>query len=198
MHYVTPGGELEAPAGAPPAALPASAALPGACPAPIADLSMRFGELAFLDRFDAAAQAGYERVEFLFPYLYPVEQIAHRLCCHGLQLVRFCLPAGDWVGGERGIANQPERCAEFRYGVEEAVRYARPLGVRQLRCLPGLAQPGLAPELARLTLVNNLRHAAAALKPHGIVLLIAPQDVADAPAIIRDTGADNLFLHEQG
>lgn len=194
MQYVTPGGTHGEPAVAP-AALSAAT---GAIPAPAADLNALYGELAFLDRFEAAAQAGFERVECLFPYLYPVEQIAHRLCCHGLQLVRFCLPAGDWVGGERGIANQPSRCAEFRYGVEEAIRYARPLGVRQLRCLTGLPQPGLAPELARQTLVNNLRHAAAALKPHGITLLIAPQDAPDAAAIIRDTGADNLFLHEQG
>ena len=193
-----------------------------AAPRPAAHLNRLFGELPFLDRFEAAAQAGYERVEFLFPYSYPVEQIAHRLCSHGLQLVRHCLPAGDWVGGERGIACLPDRSAEFRYGVEEAIRYARPLGVRQLRCLAGLLLPGLAPDLARQTLVTNLRYASATLKPHGIGLYIAPHSVADAAcmagmaspvgtpdaanhfltgsaqalAIIRDTGSDNLFLQD--
>lgn len=210
---------------------------------PAAHLNRLFGDLPFLDRFDAAAQAGYGRVEFMFPYSYPVEQIAHRLCSHGLQVVRFCLPAGDWMGGERGIACHPDRMGEFRYGLEEAIRYARPLGTRQLRCLAGLLLPGLAPDLARQTLVNNLRYAAAALKPHGIALQIAPHSVADAAcaasmvsaasiisgaraphpssppgapgapgpcdaadhfltgraqalAVIRDTGSDNLFLQD--
>jgi hydroxypyruvate isomerase len=166
-----------------------------------ANLNTQFGELGFLDRFEAAAQAGFDGVEFLFPYSYPVEQIAHRLCSHGLRLVQYCLPAGDWGGGERGIACHPARVREFRYGVEEAIRYARPLGVRQLRCLAGLPLPDVAPELARLTLVENLRYAATLLKPHGIALLIGPQDdfITDdgqAREIIRDTGSDNLFLQE--
>lgn len=166
-----------------------------------ANLSTQFGELGFLDRFEAAAQAGFDGVEFLFPYSYPVEQIAHRLCSHGLQLVQYCLPAGDWGGGERGIACHPGRVREFRYGVEEAIRYARPLGVRQLRCLAGLPPPDVAPELARQTLVDNLRYAAALLKPHRIALLISPQDDfitanGQAREIIRDTGSDNLFLQE--
>ena len=173
-----------------------------------ANLNRQFGELGFLDRFEAAAQAGFDGVEFLFPYSYPVEQIAHRLCSHGLTLVQYCLPAGDWPGGERGIACHPARVREFRYGVEEAIRYARPLGVRRLRCLAGLLPAEVAPELARLTLVDNLRYAAAQLKPHGIALLIAPYEADEdrghfltgagqALDIIRDTGSDNLFLQER-
>jgi hydroxypyruvate isomerase len=173
------------------------------------NLNQQFGELGFLDRFEAAAQAGFDGVEFLFPYSYPVEQIAHRLCSHGLQLVQYCLPAGDWGGGERGIACHPARVREFRYGVEEAIRYARPLGVRKLRCLAGLLQPDVARALAHLTLVDNLRYAATLLKPHGIALMIAPHDEAiDGPGyfltgagqaldIIRATGSDNLFLQER-
>jgi hydroxypyruvate isomerase len=172
-----------------------------------ADLSREFGELGFMDRFEAAARAGFEGVEFLFPYAYPVEQIAHRLCSHGLQLVQYCLPAGDWAAGERGIACHPARSVEFRRGVEEAIRYARALGVRQLRCLAGKVPPEATPELARVTLVNNLRYAANLLKPHGIALLIGPHEAAgerghflstmqQARDIIRDTGSDNLFLQK--
>lgn len=173
-------------------------------PAHAANLSALYGELAFMDRFEAAAQAGFDGVEFLFPYSYPVEQIAHRLCSHGLQLLQYCLPAGDWVGGERGIACHPARSAEFRYGVEEAIRYARPLGVRRLRCLAGLLPPGVAPEAAQAALVGNLRCAAAQLKPHGIALLLAMSDepgyflasASQARDIIGATGADNLFLQD--
>jgi hydroxypyruvate isomerase len=174
-------------------------------PRPAANLSTQYGELAFMDRFEAAANAGFDGVEFLFPYAYPVEQIAHRLCSHGLQLQQYCLPAGDWGGGERGIACHPARSAEFRYGVEEAIRYARALGVRKLRCLAGLQPPDVTPEAARQALVANLRSAAAQLKLHGIALLIAPHDepgyfltsAAQARAIICDTGSDNLFLQDE-
>lgn len=218
MQHAT--SSAEASAGAISAPCAGFGAAAGAALKPAAHLNRLFSDLPFLDRFDAAAQAGYGRVEFMFPYSYPVEQIAHRLCSHGLQLMRFCLPAGDWKGGERGIACHPARVSEFRYGVEEAIRYARPLGTRQLRCLAGLLPPELLPDLARQTLVHNLRYAAAALKPHGIALQIAPHSVADAAcaasmagpgsapdaaghfltgsaqalAIIRDTGSDNLFL----
>ena len=169
-----------------------------------ANLSTLYGELAFMDRFEAAANAGFDGVEFLFPYSYPVEQIAHRLCSHGLQLVRYCLPSGDWPGGERGIACHPARVSEFRYGVEEAIRYARALGVRQLRCLAGLLPPDVTAEAARQTLVNNLRSAAAQLKPHGIALVLALLDepgyflasTGQARDIIRDAGSDNLFLQD--
>ncbi|MGV7206356.1 hydroxypyruvate isomerase family protein [Oxalobacteraceae bacterium A2-2] len=170
-----------------------------------ANLGTLFREQPFLDRFEAAANAGFDAVEFLFPYSWPVEQIAHQLCSQGLRLVQFCLPAGDWVGGERGIACHPDRVSEFRYGVDEAIQYARALGVRQLCCMAGRLPPGVPPEQARATLVGNLRTAAARLKPHGIALLVAPHNTADTPGffltgtrqaldLIRDTGSDNLFL----
>ena len=69
-----------------------------------ANLTMLFTERPFLDRFEAAASAGFQAVEFLFPYAYAAEDIRTRLDAHGLQLVLHNLPAGDWDAGERGIA----------------------------------------------------------------------------------------------
>ena len=81
-----------------------------------ANLSMLFTEEEFLDRFDAAADAGFNGVEYLFPYDFPVEVIKARLNANNLTQVLFNLPAGDWSIGERGIACHPERVAEFRAG----------------------------------------------------------------------------------
>ena len=39
-----------------------------------ANLSMLFTEVPFLDRFERAARAGFEAVEFLFPYAHTVEE----------------------------------------------------------------------------------------------------------------------------
>jgi hydroxypyruvate isomerase len=74
-----------------------------------ANLTMLFNEHEFLERFAAAAAAGFKGVEYLFPYAYPKEQLAEKLTRHGLIQVLHNLPAGDWGAGERGIACIPGR-----------------------------------------------------------------------------------------
>jgi hydroxypyruvate isomerase len=170
-----------------------------------ANLTMLFTELPFLDRFERAAQAGFEAVEFLFPYAWPAAEIQARLQGNGLQLVLHNLPAGDWDAGERGIACQPERVAEFRTGVARAVEYATALGVPQLNCLAGKRPSQVAPDVARAAFVDNLRHAAGELKKAGLRLLIEPINTFDIPgffldrtdqalAILDEVGADNAFV----
>ena len=170
-----------------------------------ANLSMLFPELPFLDRFDAARAAGFDAVEFLFPYAYPVEQIGDRLAEQRLQLVLHNLPPGDWAAGERGIACDPRRVAEFQDGVAQALAYALPLGVSQLHCMAGIVPADADRDAARACYLTNLRYAAAQLKPHGMRLLIEPINTYDIPGyflhgsaqaaqLIADSGADNLFL----
>jgi len=90
-----------------------------------ANLSMMFQDIDFLDRFDAAARAGFKGVEFLFPYDHPPEAIAERLDKNRLTLALFNTVPGDWAGGERGLAALPGREQEFRDGVDTAIRYAK-------------------------------------------------------------------------
>ena len=87
-----------------------------------ANLSMLFTEEAFMDRFDAAAKAGFKGVEFLFPYAFDLEQIAERLESNGLEMVLHNLPAGNWEAGERGIACHPDRVGEFLQSLIERLR----------------------------------------------------------------------------
>ena len=102
-----------------------------------ANLSMMFQDLPFLDRFNAAAEAGFSGVEFLFPYDHDAALIAERAQQCGLQVVLFNLPAGDWEGGERGIASLPDRVEEFRAGVAKGLDYARALGCPRLHLMAG-------------------------------------------------------------
>ena len=170
-----------------------------------ANLTMLFTEVPFLDRFERAARAGFQAVEFLFPYAFAAEEIRRRLDAHQLQLVLHNLPAGDWDAGERGIACLPDRVEEFRAGVATAITYAKALGVAQLNCLAGKAPAGADPALLQHTLVDNLRFAAAALREAGIKLLLEPINTVDIPgffvnrtaqalALLDEVGADNLFL----
>ena len=170
-----------------------------------ANLTMLFNEVPFLDRFEAAARAGFTAVEFLFPYAYEARDLTERLKANKLELVLHNLPAGNWEAGERGIACHPDRVQEFRNGVWTAIAYAKQLGVKQLNCLVGIVPPGVSRETAQLALIDNLKFAAEALKDEGIRLLIEPintydiagfflSSTAQAAALIAAVGSDNLFI----
>jgi hydroxypyruvate isomerase len=170
-----------------------------------ANLSMLFTEAPFLDRFGLAAKAGFEAVEFLFPYAFSAQEIKQRLDAHSLKLVLHNLPAGDWDAGERGIACLPDRTDEFRSGVARAIEYATALVVPQLNCLAGKAPIGADDAVLRKTFVANLKFAAAALKKAGLKQLIEPINTYDIPGfylnrtaqaigILDEVGADNAFV----
>jgi hydroxypyruvate isomerase len=166
---------------------------------------MLFTELPFLERFAAAKAAGFEGVEYLFPYEYDKSLLADKLREQKLVQVLHNLPAGNWSVGERGIAIFPERVPEFRKGVQDAIEYARELGCSQLNCLAGISANGEDQSKYRSTLVENLRHAANELSKHSIRLLVEPINTRDIPGfflnrteqaaeIINDVGCDNLFI----
>jgi hydroxypyruvate isomerase len=162
-----------------------------------ANLSMLFTEVDFLDRFDAAADAGFSGVEFLFPYGYEMGALQERLRRRGLTQVLHNLPPGDWDAGERGIAALPDRVEEFRDGVETALRFASVLGCRQLNCLAGITPEGADPSELRETLVRNLRYAATRLGEVGIRLLVEPINTRDIPGFFLNTSAQAMSILDE-
>lgn len=170
-----------------------------------ANLSMLFCEHDFLDRFAAAAAAGFTGVECQFPYAFAAHDIAERLQRYGLQQVLFNLPAGDWTSGERGIACHPGRVEEFREGVDLAIEYAMALDCRRCNVLAGIRPEEISPVAAKQTLIANLGYAADRLQAHGIALLVEAINTHDVPgfflhgssqtlALVDQVGRDNLFL----
>lgn len=170
-----------------------------------ANLTLLFNEVPFMARFAAARAAGFEAVECQFPYAHDPAELAQALQAHGLQQVLINLPAGQWDAGERGIACHPDRTAEFRAGVAQAITYAQAMGCRQVNCLAGLQPEGVSPEQAQATFVDNLRHAAQRLQAAGIKLLIEAINGYDIPgfflnttaqavAVLDAVGHDNLYL----
>ncbi len=166
-----------------------------------ANLSFLFTELPFLDRFEAAADAGFKGVEFMFPYAFEIADIRARLDSTGLELVLFNLPPGHWDKGERGFAALPGREDEFATRVDMALRYAEPLGCKRLHAMAGLTTHGAKHE----AYVSNLKLAADWARPLGIDILIEPINTRDMPdyflsrteqarAIITEAGAPNLAL----
>jgi hydroxypyruvate isomerase len=170
-----------------------------------ANLSFLFAEHAFLERFSAARRAGFAAVEFHFPYAHDSAVLAEVMQTADVEVVLFNLPAGNWDAGERGIACHPQRRAEFQEGVAQAIDYAHALDCPRLNCLVGIPPAGVSPQLARETLIENLRFAAAACGKAGIQLLIEPLNTRDTPGFLISTtraalqliaavGADQLKL----
>jgi hydroxypyruvate isomerase len=181
-----------------------------------ANVTMMFNEVAFPQRFAAAAAAGFTAVEFLFPYDHAPQSIAGWLKESHLENVLFNLPPGDWASGERGIASLPGRGEEFRAGVARALDYALALGTKRVHMMAGLVPFGAdAAELVqrRMVYLENLKHAAEVFGAHGIMVLIEPINGRDMPgyflvtqaqahALRRDSGAPNVkvqmdFYHAQ-
>lgn len=159
-----------------------------------ANLTMLFTELPFMQRFEAAAKAGFTSVEFLFPYDFDAKELRSALDGNGLTQVLHNLPAGDWAAGERGIACHPERVQEFRAGVHQAIEYATTLGVTQVNCLAGIKPAAIDDSQAFATLVSNVQYAASALQAVGIRLLLEPINTFDIPGFFVNTTAKGLAV----
>ncbi len=159
-----------------------------------ANLSMMFNEVPFLDRFEAAAGAGFKGVEFLFPYEFPPEAIEEKLRRYGIEIVLFNMPPGNWAAGERGITSIPGREEEFREGVEKALLYATRLGVPRLHAMAGIPPATADRAACRETLIANLRYAAEQLATHGITLLLEAINSRDMPGFFVNTQAESFDI----
>lgn len=164
-----------------------------------ANLTFLFRELPFLDRFEAAAEAGFSGVEVLFPYDDAAGEITRRLRANGLSMVLINAPPPNWAGGERGFAAVPGGSERFRHDFKRAMRFAEALGAEHLHLMAGKAQ-GL---VARRTFVDNLAWAAA--EAPKMSLTIEPINPIDMPGyfldnfdmaaeILDEIGAPNLGL----
>lgn len=152
-----------------------------------ANLSMMFNELPFLDRFAAAREAGFEAVEFLFPYDHAATEVAERLRAANLTQALFNMPPGDWAGGERGLACLPDRTDEFREGVERALDYAAALRCQRLHMMAGMRPASLARDTAFATYLTNLDWAAERCAGQGVRVLIEPINPIDMPGYFLDS-----------
>lgn len=160
-----------------------------------ANLSFLFTELDFLDRFAAARRAGFQGVEFLFPYAWPVSEIKARLDDNGLTLALFNIAPGDWEAGERGLAALAGREPAFRRALDEALAYAGALGCTRLHAMAGLVDRGAT----RDVYVSNLSIASAAARDAGVDILIEPINTIDMPGyLLSHTGAAAAIIAEVG
>jgi 2-dehydrotetronate isomerase len=161
-----------------------------------ANLTMMFNEVAFPERFAAAAAAGFKAVEFLFPYDHAPRDVAQWLAENKLTNALFNMPPGDWAAGERGLGSLPGREQEFRDGVARALEYAQAMGTKRIHAMAGLLPAGADRNRHRETFIENLRYAAREVGKHGITLLIEPINTRDIPGYFLNTQAEGHAIRE--
>ena len=159
-----------------------------------ANLSMMFNEVPFLDRFAAARKAGFEGVEFLFPYDFSTSELRTRLVGEGLTQALFNMPPGNWGAGERGLASLPGRQSEFREGVKKALDYAAALDCRHVHCMAGIVPADVSPVTAAAVYAANLAWATEQARPAGLKLVIEPINHRDMPGYFLNTQAQGAAV----
>jgi hydroxypyruvate isomerase len=152
-----------------------------------ANLSMLWPELDVYDRFAAAAQAGFTRVEILFVHALDHDRIERLLQEHDLELVLFDPRPGDWEAGERGLLSLPGREADFLSSIHEALAAAQRFGTKRLNAIAGVLPPGVDRQDAEKTAIHNLRNAAPLAEAADVKLLVENINPIDMPGYVADT-----------
>jgi len=170
-----------------------------------ANLSMLFTERPFLERFAAAARAGFRAVEYQYPYDHKPEDVGAAARAAGVEVVLHNMPRGDGARGEHGTACLPGREQRFQDDLEHAIRYAKAAGCVQLNCIAGVLPAGGDRARHHAAYAANLRHAAGRLGAEGMRVLLEPlshrtlpgcflSSSAQAASVIDELGADNVLI----
>lgn len=121
-----------------------------------ANISLLFAELPYLERFAAAADAGFKAVEILFPYEFAAKETQRALLSNGLELLLINAPPPNYTGGSPGYAAQPGGTDRFQRDIRRVLRYADVLNAGIIHIMAGYAKGDDAHE----TFIENLRWAA--------------------------------------
>lgn len=161
-----------------------------------ANLTMMFNEVPFLDRFEAAAKAGFKYVEYLWPYDYPAEELKAKLEKHGLKQVLFNTAAGDVSNGEWGVSAIPGREADSHRDIDLALEYALALGCENIHVMASVVPEGEDREAYKQTFIKNVQYAADKFKPHGIKVLLEALSPEVKPNYLLKSQFDTLEIVE--
>ncbi len=140
-----------------------------------ANLAYLFTEYPFIERFGAAAKAGFEAVELQFPYDTPAAEVKRELDRRRLTMIGVNTPIDE---GEFGSAAVPGRAADFAAHFRRALDYVGAIGGRAVHCLAGKVQPDDRVR-AEAAFVANLLRASDAAAQAGITVLIEPINPRD-------------------
>ncbi len=157
-----------------------------------ANVSFLWTELPFLDRFAAAAKAGFRGVECHYPYDTPGYDVKAQLDANGLTPVLINIPAGD--PGQYGLACLPGRESDFRAAVAECLDYMQAIGAPRANCLAGKIPEGATREECETVFAANLKHAGKQFAKAGRKLMVEPLNASDVPHFLLTTSAATIAM----
>lgn len=149
-----------------------------------ANLSLMFTEVPLLERFQAAADAGFKAVEIQFPYEASVEALTKAKAHAGVNVCLINVPAGDLMSGGEGLACIPDKEAEFEQALKQAVEYATALNVHCVNVLPGRCFNETQQGQYLETFKRNLVKAANVFAKHKILVTFEAINTKDMPGFI--------------
>ena len=151
--------------------------------------------MPFLERFEAAAKAGFRAVEMGNPYEASAGEIAARLNGNGLAVALINISAGNPAAGERGLTALPGREKDFGADMAQALTYAEAIGCKLVHLLAGLVHHGAQ----RAIYVANLKKAARMAAASGFGIVIEPINRRDIPGyFLNKTHEARSVIHEVG
>ena len=170
-----------------------------------ANLTFLFQDLAFMDRFAAAAEQGFTAVEFMSAYEHAPSAVAAALRDSGLRVALMNSPAGNYEAGERGLAALPERRREFRASIGRALEYCAATACPLLHVMAGIAPEKAERRLLQACYMDNLAWTAEQAARAGVAITIEPINGRDMPGyfladydyaetVIGEVKAPNLHL----
>lgn len=145
-----------------------------------ANLTLLFTELPYLERFKAAADAGFQAVELLFPYDIPAEVTLQALEANGLELILINAPPLDEDQASRGFAAVPGGEEQFEKTMHKVLRFAEVLKPTFIHLMPGYTKAAEA----EATFVRNLQWVADLAPEQGFT--IEPLNPGDQPGYFLD------------
>ena len=159
--------------------------------------SILFAELPLLKRPMAARAAGFDAVEFWWPFAEPapedreVDSFVGALGDAGVRLVLLNFAAGDMTAGERGLPSLPAGSAAFRDNIDVCTGIAGRTGCTVLNALYGNRVDGVPGRQQDELAAENLALAAAAAARSGATVVVEALNSYDSPraAIVSSRGA---------
>jgi hydroxypyruvate isomerase len=144
----------------------------------LVNCSIMFTELPLLERPAAAKAAGFDAIEFWWPFARPVPDSAEvdafirAIRDAGVRLVGLNFFAGDLAGPDCGVLSIPTRSAEFQDNIDVTVGIGAELGAQGFNALYGNRVDGVPPGQQDDLATENLVRAAKAASDIGANVLV--------------------------
>lgn len=152
-----------------------------------AHIGYLFTDRPMAERIASAIRNGFKGVEHPAPYSVPAKEMAGWLKSAGAQYVQLGLYSGEASKGEKGLGIFPERRAEFRESVAQALDYAETVGASMVHAMAGVLPSGQRAQHHWDCYVENLAFAAAEARPRGIKVIVEAMSESAVPDYFFNT-----------